>query len=68
MLDMALMAHCGRHACQGPPDQPRGRSGRLKGVGRLTGEDGQLVPYEAEQEEVHGNVLMGAQEALRLIA
>jgi hypothetical protein len=51
MLDMALMAPCGRHACQGPPDQPRGRSGRLKGVGRLTGEDGQLVPYEASKRK-----------------
>jgi hypothetical protein len=37
------------------------RSGRLKGVGRLTGEDGQLVPYEAEQEAIHGNVSLRAQ-------
>jgi hypothetical protein len=42
---------------------------RLKDVGRLTGEGSQLVPYEAEQEAVHGNVLLRAQEkALRLIA
>jgi hypothetical protein len=43
----------------------KGRSVRVPrrcSVGRLTGEDCQLVPYEAEQEAIHGNVSLHAQE------
>jgi hypothetical protein len=43
----------------------KGRSVRVPrrcSIGRLTGEDGQLVPYEAEQEAIHGNVSLHAQE------
>jgi putative DNA-invertase from lambdoid prophage Rac len=48
--------------------EPRGRGRRPKGVGRLTGEDGELVPHFKPNKAIHGNVSLRAQDkALRLI-
>ena len=50
-------------------DRRRFRARRLKGVGRLIGEDASSSRIKAKQEAIHGNVSLRAQEkALRLIA